>query len=64
MDEFTERRFKKFASDFVDEYESAGRQSAGALALDRLTTDEYAKSEPFVTQEFKDRGYTFNESTD
>jgi hypothetical protein len=64
MDEFTSKRFKKFAVDFVDEYEGAGRLKAGQMAMERLSEEEYTMSEPFVTQEFKNRGYTFNEPDD
>lgn len=67
MDEFTEARFKKLAVEFVDIYESDKREGpwlAGQFAKSKLPECEYIHFEPFVTQEFRNRGYTFSAEVD
>jgi hypothetical protein len=67
MDEFTQARYKRLARDFVDIYESdkvEGPRMAGELAVQELPECEYIHFEPFVTQEFRDRGYVFESELD
>lgn len=60
--EFETAYYQKFAKDFVDIYEKEGKQAAGLWTIDNLPKEKQSLSEPFVTQEFLDRGYTFDYS--
>lgn len=63
MDEFTKARYEKLAKEFVDIYESddkEGPHRAGEFAIKELKKGEYIHIEPYVTEEFRNRGYTFS----
>lgn len=59
--DFSPAHYKKFAKDFVDKYERLGSFEAGLFAVKTLPKEKHPEARPYVTAEFKARGYTFKE---